>query len=56
MYSSIVDGGGMRGISQLEIIGNIIHRLNWNEESNQLDELKPPCEHFDLICGSGTGG
>ncbi|KIM21761.1 hypothetical protein M408DRAFT_300959 [Serendipita vermifera MAFF 305830] len=49
------DGGGVRGLSQLEIMNNIMHRLNWDRQLNG-DEPLLPCEHFDLIGGSGTGG
>ncbi|KIM25845.1 hypothetical protein M408DRAFT_73758 [Serendipita vermifera MAFF 305830] len=33
-----------------------MHRLNWIHESNQSDGPRLPCDHFDLIGGSGTGG
>ncbi|KIM23596.1 hypothetical protein M408DRAFT_332227, partial [Serendipita vermifera MAFF 305830] len=49
------DGGGIRGLSQLGIMSNIMHRLNWDRHLNG-DEPLLPCEHFDLIGGSGTGG
>ncbi|KIM24208.1 hypothetical protein M408DRAFT_56721, partial [Serendipita vermifera MAFF 305830] len=48
-----IDGGGIRGLSQLELVGYIMQRLSWD---NGLDERGLPCEHFDLIGGSGTGG
>ncbi|KIM29184.1 hypothetical protein M408DRAFT_22993 [Serendipita vermifera MAFF 305830] len=51
-----LDGGGIRGFSQLEILRNIMHRLNWNIKSDGFDGLTLPCEHFNLIGGSGTGG
>ncbi|KIM21059.1 hypothetical protein M408DRAFT_58843, partial [Serendipita vermifera MAFF 305830] len=43
------DGGGVRSLSQLEIMKTIMHQLNWNE-------TKLPCERFDFMGGSGTGG
>ncbi|KIM20971.1 hypothetical protein M408DRAFT_305789 [Serendipita vermifera MAFF 305830] len=49
------DGGGIRGLSQLEIMSNIMHRLNWDRHLNDSQPLLP-YEHFDLIGGSGTGG
>ena len=52
----VIDGGGVRAFSQLEIMENIMHRLNWDEESNEPIEGKLPCDYFDLIGGSGTGG
>ncbi|KIM23090.1 hypothetical protein M408DRAFT_28203 [Serendipita vermifera MAFF 305830] len=51
-----LDGGGVRGFSQLEILRNIMHRLNWDMEIDGSDTRTLPCEHFDLIGGSGTGG
>ncbi|KIM24750.1 hypothetical protein M408DRAFT_317021, partial [Serendipita vermifera MAFF 305830] len=50
------DGGGIRGLSQLEVMSHIMHRLSWDHESDGSDERSLPCEHFDLIGGSGTGG
>ncbi|KIM29933.1 hypothetical protein M408DRAFT_328392 [Serendipita vermifera MAFF 305830] len=50
------DGGGIRGLSQLEIMGNIMHRLNWEEQKKGSGKEKLACEYFDLIGGSGTGG
>ncbi|KIM21455.1 hypothetical protein M408DRAFT_29534 [Serendipita vermifera MAFF 305830] len=49
------DGGGARGLSQLEIMSNIMHRLNWGRGPND-SEAMLPYQHFDLIGGSGTGG
>lgn len=48
-----VDGGGVQGLSQLEIIGRIMRLLNWDKSSH---EQILPCEYFDLMGGSGTGG
>ncbi|CAE6409302.1 unnamed protein product [Rhizoctonia solani] len=42
-----LDGGGVRGISSLKILKDI------------MDRIKPgarPCEYFDLIAGTSTGG
>ncbi|KIM19657.1 hypothetical protein M408DRAFT_31032, partial [Serendipita vermifera MAFF 305830] len=65
------DGGGICGMSQLEILNHIMHQLNWDnkpdetDEGNETDETGEtdgshrrglPCEHFDLLGGSGTGG
>jgi hypothetical protein len=48
-----LDGGGVRGLSTLYILKGLMDRLN--------HELKPPspvkpCEVFDLIGGTSTGG
>ncbi|KIM30111.1 hypothetical protein M408DRAFT_67143 [Serendipita vermifera MAFF 305830] len=50
------DAGGVRGFSQLEIMRNIMHSLNWERDSTGFEGSALPCQHFDLIGGSGTGG
>ena len=48
-----LDGGGVRGLSSLLILQklmNEIQRLNGESESPL------PCQYFDLICGTSTGG
>lgn len=51
-----LDGGGVRGLSTLYILKRIMARLN-NERiiSANLPPVKP-CEVFDLIGGTSTGG
>jgi patatin-like phospholipase/acyl hydrolase len=46
-----LDGGGVRGLSTLYILKSIMDRLN----NGRKDPLKP-CEVFDLIGGTSTGG
>lgn len=46
-----IDGGGLRGLSILYILHDIMAKVNQYQEL----PLKP-CEVFDLIGGSGTGG
>ena len=50
-----LDGGGVRGLSTLYVLKALMKRLN-NERRN--DGLAPvkPCEIFDLIGGTSTGG
>jgi hypothetical protein len=47
------DAGGTRGVSQLKILAELMHRLNFEVEEN--DKLLP-CDVFDMIGGSGSGG
>ena len=47
------DGGGVRGVSELIILDRIMNRI---KELNNLEELPKPCEFFDLIAGTSTGG
>lgn len=44
-----LDGGGIRGLSSLLILRRLMSAIN--------PESPPkPCEHFDMIGGSSTGG
>ena len=54
-----LDGGGVRGISSLYILKELMaqiarqHRFDHSESPS----LSPrPCDYFDLICGTSTGG
>lgn len=47
------DGGGIRGLLTLLILQTIMHRIKAEEG---LPEPPLPCEYFDLIGGSSTGG
>lgn len=51
-----LDGGGVRGLSMLYILKNVMDRLN--NERKKTANLPPvkPCEVFDLIGGTSTGG
>ncbi|GIC93461.1 uncharacterized protein Aud_009949 [Aspergillus udagawae] len=50
-----LDGGGVRGLSSLYILKSIMDRLNHERKKNSLPSVKP-CEVFDLIGGTSTGG
>lgn len=50
-----LDGGGVRGLSTLLILRGIMNRLNDTREEQGLGRVKP-CEVFDLIGGTSTGG
>ena len=47
------DGGGIRGISSLLILENIMETIR---DTQRLDGVPRPCECFDLIGGTSTGG
>ena len=47
------DGGGVRGLSSLLILREIMEDI---ERRTEADELPLPCDYFDLIGGTGTGG
>ncbi|KAF5675741.1 acyl transferase acyl hydrolase lysophospholipase [Fusarium denticulatum] len=48
-----LDGEGIRGISSLLILERIMEQL---QKANKLDRVPKPCEWFDLIGGTSTGG
>ena len=48
-----LDGGGMRGLSSLLILRTIMERIKL---ANRLSQTPKPCEYFDLIGGTSTGG
>jgi calcium-independent phospholipase A2-gamma len=50
----ISDGGGIRGLSSLEILNRIMYRVG-----RQMNPPRPdlePWQYFDLIGGTSTGG
>ncbi|CAO2654209.1 Nn.00g109420.m01.CDS01 [Neocucurbitaria sp. VM-36] len=53
-----LDGGGVRGYSMLIILQELMHRAFVETEGRapKRHEVPKPCEHFDLIAGTGTGG
>ncbi|KAL2885071.1 FabD/lysophospholipase-like protein [Ceratocystis lukuohia] len=48
-----LDGGGIRGLSSLLILEKIMENIRTVEG---LSEVPKPCERFDLIGGTSTGG
>lgn len=48
-----LDGGGVRGLSTLFILRDVMNHLN--RERGEGRHVKP-CEVFDLIGGTSTGG
>ncbi|KAL2886886.1 Vegetative incompatibility protein HET-E-1 [Ceratocystis lukuohia] len=48
-----LDGGGVCGLSSLLILENIMECIQKSESSS---EAPRPCDRFDLIGGTGTGG
>lgn len=48
-----LDGGGVRGLSTLYILRDVMHQLNAERSDGTV--LKP-CDVFDLIGGTSTGG
>ncbi|KAK0469967.1 acyl transferase/acyl hydrolase/lysophospholipase [Desarmillaria tabescens] len=48
-----LDGGGIRGVSEPLILDEIMKRIQTHQG---LPDTPKPCEYFDLIGGTGTGG
>ncbi|KAF2477529.1 FabD/lysophospholipase-like protein [Lindgomyces ingoldianus] len=48
-----LDGGGIRGVSELLILDEIMRRVQCD---SNLAEMPLPCDYFDLIGGTSTGG
>ncbi|OTB04021.1 hypothetical protein M426DRAFT_321112 [Hypoxylon sp. CI-4A] len=53
-----LDGGGVRGYSMFIIIQELMLRTYVEIEGKapRRNEIPKPCDHFDLIVGTGTGG
>jgi patatin-like phospholipase/acyl hydrolase len=55
-----LDGGGVRGLSSLVMLNAIIAEMQLKlvHEFKPLKPIPPirPCQIFDLICGTSTGG
>ncbi|EAL93084.1 hypothetical protein KXW98_007300 [Aspergillus fumigatus] len=53
-----LDGGGVRGYSMLIILQELMYRIYVETEGKppRRDQIPKPCDHFDLIVGTGTGG
>ncbi|CAE6526229.1 unnamed protein product [Rhizoctonia solani] len=47
-----IDGGGVRGLSPLIILQEMMHRV----ENARGGDRVHPYEYFDVIAGTGTGG
>ena len=44
-----LDGGGIRGLSSLFILRKLLYHVNPQQPPK-------PCEYFDMIAGTSTGG
>jgi len=53
---TLADGGGPRAISQLDILGKIMFRIQYDRNPNDPDTPILPCDYFDMMGGSDTGG
>ena len=55
-----LDGGGVRGLSSLLIVEKLMREVQRimidKGQATEKDPVPLPCEYFDLICGTSTGG
>ncbi|KAG5297735.1 patatin-like serine hydrolase [Histoplasma ohiense] len=53
-----LDGGGVRGYSMLILLQELMHRtyVECEGKAPSRNQIPKPCDHFDLIAGTGTGG
>ncbi|KFX90066.1 hypothetical protein V490_06669 [Pseudogymnoascus sp. VKM F-3557] len=50
-----LDGGGVRGLSAILILGHIMRNINYERIANK-KEPQEPWQYFDLMGGTSTGG
>jgi patatin-like phospholipase/acyl hydrolase len=53
-----LDGGGVRGIATLQVLSEVMAQLRRTHRATNRAPLESnrPCDYFDLICGTSTGG
>ncbi|CAE7123276.1 unnamed protein product, partial [Rhizoctonia solani] len=51
-----IDGGGVRGLSSLVVLREMMYRIHGLEKEDTPKESLRPADWFDLIAGTGTGG
>lgn len=49
------DGGGVRGLSSLYVLLNLMRKINSERRKAKQSAVKP-CDIFNLIGGTSTGG
>lgn len=49
----MIDGGGIRGICELRVLDEIMKRV---QKAQNLASIPRPCDYFDLMAGTSTGG
>lgn len=51
-----LDGDGAQCSTQLEVMVTLMHRLRSDKHPDESEKVMLPCQHFEMIGGSGTGG
>jgi hypothetical protein len=50
------DAGGSQAVSQLHILTHVMEKISHDANGRLRGVVKRPCEVFDAIGGTGTGG
>ena len=52
------DGGGIRGLAALYVLEELMNQVRRERDHQGIIQDGPikPCDYFDLICGTSTGG
>ncbi|KAH7148166.1 acyl transferase/acyl hydrolase/lysophospholipase [Dactylonectria macrodidyma] len=50
-----LDGGGIKGLFSVMVLEAVMERVRQYDSPDSPDGIKP-CDYFDLICGTSTGG
>lgn len=53
---ALIDGGGIRSLSQPRIMETLMHRLEYKTNPEDSDQEILACERFEMMGGSDTGG
>lgn len=53
LTKNVIDGGGVRGLVSLLILKRLMYTLKPSDDDYKLSK---PCEVFDFIVGTSTGG
>jgi len=53
--ANLADGGGVKGLFAVIVLQAIMEQVRKIDCADKSDALRP-CDYFDFICGTSTGG
>jgi patatin-like phospholipase/acyl hydrolase len=53
--ANVLDGGGVKGLFAVIVLQAIMEEVRKIDCPDKEDALRP-CDYFDFICGTSTGG
>jgi hypothetical protein len=56
ILTSCIDAGGAQAVSQLLILDHLMEKISQDNNESFRVVVKRPCDVFDTIGGTGTGG